>query len=530
MNSRREPTFGPPPTETPDPDAIRADFRPRRPPPPRRRPVWPWLLGLGLLLGVGGGVYLFRDTLAERLLPTTRHAQLMREAEVALAEGRLSAADGRGARELYTAVLALNPDHAQAREGLRQVAQAALAQARARLDGGDREGAREMLALARTLAVPAAELAPVENDLRRIESEESELGRLLAAADSARRAGRLDGGADSAVALYRQALAAAPASAIARAGLQAVLTDLLREAGSRLDDGDPAGALAQLQRVESIDPGHLDLPPLKARLSEHRLEQTSDADSRLAAADAARRDGRLEEARDTYRAILAATPDEQRARQGLEQIAAALAQQALRAATDFDFETAEARLIQARELAPGHPAIRDAEARLLQARARAAQVEEAPLSSSPHVERMLEAAERAVAARRFVDPPGESAWDILRNARSQAPNDDRVYAAMEALVPAARRCVESDMAANRLSQAGVCLEAIEAMDPHEGGLPELRRRLAARWVGLAEERLGAGELGESERALRRAQGIDPNHPGLAALAARIEQARAARPR
>ena len=61
MSSRREPTFGPPPSAAPDPDAIRADFRPRRPPPPPPRPLWPWLLGLGLLVGVGGGVYLFRE-------------------------------------------------------------------------------------------------------------------------------------------------------------------------------------------------------------------------------------------------------------------------------------------------------------------------------------------------------------------------------------------------------------------------------------------------------------------------------------
>lgn len=530
MSSRREPTFGPPPSAAPDPDAIRADFRPRRLPPPPPRPLWPWLLGLGLLVGVGGGVYLFRESLADRLLPGTRHAQLMQEAATALAEGRLSAADGRGARELYTAVLALNPDHAQAREGLRQVAQAALAQARARLDGGDREGAREMLALARTLAVPAAELAPVENELRRLESEESELGRLLAAADGARRAGRLDGGADSAVALYRQALAAAPDSAIARAGLQAVLADLLREAGERLDAGDQDGALALVQRVEAIDAAHLDLPPIKARLSEFQAEQGQHRSEALAAADTARREGRLSEAREAYRAILAAQPEESRARQGLEQIAAALAQQAVRAAADFDFETAEARLVEAREIAPGHPAIRDAEARLLQARARASTVEEAPLTSSLQVLRLLEEAERAASARRFVDPPGESAWDILRNARAQAPNDERVYAAMEALVPRARRCVEDDMAANRLSQAGGCLDAIVAMDPNEPTLPELRRRLAARWIGRAEERLGAGELDEAERAYRAAQGVDPNHPGLPALAARIEQARLARPR
>lgn len=530
MSSRREPGFGPPPSEPSDTAEFRADYRPRRPPAPAPRPRWPWLLAAGLLVGAAIGLYLFRESLADRLLPEPRRTQLLDDAAAALAAGRLSSPDGRGARELYTAVLALDPDQREAREGLARVARAALAQARQRLDAGDREGARGMLALARTLAAPAAELAPVENELRRLDAEESELARLLAAADNARRAGRLDGGVDSAIALYRQALAAEPASAIARAGLQAVLADLVGQAHALLDAGDEPGAAALAARVEEVDAAHLELPALKARLGERSEVQGQTLSQHLADADAFRREGRLDAARDAYRAILAVVPDDARARQGLEQLAAAYAQQAARAAADLDFEAAEAHLSEARVLAPGHPAIHDAESRLLQARARAAQVEEAPLASSPEVERLLAEAARAVAARRFADPPGDSAWDILRNARALAPNDERVYRAIEALVPAARRCVEDEMAANRLSQAGVCLDAIMAMNPAEASLGELRRRLVARWIGLAEERLGAGELAQAERALRVAQGLDPNHAGLPALAARIEQARLARPR
>lgn len=532
MKSRREPTFGPSGESDESPDALHIDDRPRRR--ERNRPdnsAWPWLIVLAVLLALGVAAYAFRDELADRLLPASQQTRLIGEAEIALAEGRLSSPDGRGARELFTAVLALDPDHATARDGLRRVADAALARARERLAANDDEGVREALALARTLAAPAADIAAVEQVLRRREAEESQLARLLESAERARRAGRLDGGADSAVSLYRQALAAAPDSAIARAGLHAVLAELLREAAARLGAGDQAAALTLVARVESIDASHIDLPALKARLAEHSQASADTLAKLFEESEAARRDGRLEEARDGYRAVLLQRPDHAGAKQGLEQIVVMLAQQAIRLASDFRFEDAELRLAEARELSPTHPAVREAESRLLQARARASEVAEVAVEAAPRadVDRLLAQAADAVAAQRFVEPPGESAWDILRNARSLAPNDERIYRAMEALVPAAKRCVEDDLRTNRLSHARICLNAIAAMDPAASDLGELRRRLAARWIGFGEERLGAGEFDAAQRAYRTAREIDPGHPGLAAFAARLDQASLAQP-
>src|SRR5262245_40593683 len=69
---------------------------------------WRWIgaiaaIAMALLL-------LLRQPLADWLWPQTSAERLHVQAEKALAAGRLSAADGSGARELYEAALALDPD------------------------------------------------------------------------------------------------------------------------------------------------------------------------------------------------------------------------------------------------------------------------------------------------------------------------------------------------------------------------------------------------------------------------------------
>ena len=70
---------------------------------------------------------LFRQRIGGWIWPDPRAEALRTQAGLALAAGRLSAADGTGARELYEAALALQPDQVEAREGLSRVALAALA-------------------------------------------------------------------------------------------------------------------------------------------------------------------------------------------------------------------------------------------------------------------------------------------------------------------------------------------------------------------------------------------------------------------
>ena len=116
------------------------------------RRVWRWALLVAVLLFVA--LVLLRRPLANWFWNEPQIEQLLDQGDRALAAGRLSAADGSGAREWYQAALALDGDRSQARTGLARTAQAALQQARDALDAGDLDAARHALALARDLQVP----------------------------------------------------------------------------------------------------------------------------------------------------------------------------------------------------------------------------------------------------------------------------------------------------------------------------------------------------------------------------------------
>ena len=93
----------------------------------RRWARWPWLVaGIALLLAVVFALTA-RGPWSEHLWPEAEAETLRRQADAALARGHLTAADGSGARELYEAAMAMDPDRAESRAGLARVAAAACA-------------------------------------------------------------------------------------------------------------------------------------------------------------------------------------------------------------------------------------------------------------------------------------------------------------------------------------------------------------------------------------------------------------------
>ena len=91
----------------------------------RHRPL---LIAAPLVLAVLS-VIVFRVQIGERLVPDSRMNRQLELAQRALRRGELTRADGRGARELFEAALAIDPDQSAARDGLQQVRDAAIARA-----------------------------------------------------------------------------------------------------------------------------------------------------------------------------------------------------------------------------------------------------------------------------------------------------------------------------------------------------------------------------------------------------------------
>jgi hypothetical protein len=479
----------------------------------RRRLAW-MLSGVVLLVVLA---VVFRAPLADRLWPRARAQQLREAAALALSQQRLTAADGSGARELYEAAQALDPDRSEARDGLQRVAQAALAQARRATQAQRFDEAHRALRLARELAVPQPAADAVAEALRAREAEAAGLEGLLMQAARARRDGRLAGDGDAALPLYQRVLALQPNRKEALEGREDALSELLQQAGEQIGRDQLGAAAATVAQARTFDPGHIKLPDMQAALARG-------ADTRRRQAARAMRRGQQEAAAAAYREALAVDADDAAAQAGLEQVARAHAERGERHAADFRFAEAERDLAAARALAPSSPALAQAARHLAQARQQQARLQ-VPRNNARRVRQLLAAAAAAEAQGHLLDPPGESAYDHLRTARALAPDDAAVRRASARLLPAARSCFERELRGNRLARARACLDA--RMQLGDRDMRESRRRLAVRWLAVGDERLGAGELEAAIHAHAAARALDPQLPGLEAFGERLRAAGAA---
>jgi hypothetical protein len=500
---------------------------PTRDTPPERysdrlRARWPWwlLAAIPLVLLLG---WLLRGPVAEWLWSEAEAETLRQQAEVALQQGRLTADDGTGARELYAAAMAIDPDRAELRSGLARVAQAAVQQARDAAERGAFERAHRQLRLARELSAPRAQIDAVAEILRRREAAVAGIDDLLRAADAARAAGKLHGGADAALPLYRRILQLQPQHLEALEGREDALASLLQEASEALRRGQLTKGAAEIVTAIEYDRGHADLPDAQALLA-----QVADGAHRRADADL--RGGRLQRAAEGYRALRSSGVELAAADNGLAAVARAYLVRARADAADFRFDRANAALASAQALAPSPDAL-DAELKDVRAvimRAERTQRGTGPRLSSRTLQRrvgaLLEAAAAAEARGDWLTPPGDSAYDTLRVARALAPDDEGVKRASQRILPRVADCFENALRDNRLQRARVCLDARLALEGESRTAIAARGRLARRWIAVGEERLGAGDVEGARAAHDAARGLEPRVPGLSALSERLHAA------
>ncbi|QGL85677.1 hypothetical protein FEO93_16500 [Stenotrophomonas maltophilia] len=482
------------------------------------RRVWRWALLAALAVFVL--LVLLRKPLADWFWDEPQIEQLLAEGDRALAAGRLSDADGSGARERYQAVLALDGDRPQARQGLANTGAAALQQARDRLHAGDLDGSAQALALARELQVPQGEADAVARQLQARRSAGAGIGALLAQARNAFAAGRLDDGDSSALPLFQRILALQPDNLPALEGREDALSDLLLQARTLAGRGELAEAAAILRRARQFDAGHADLPA-----SEEALARA--VDQRLRQAQRALQRQQLDAAAQGFLAVLAVAADDPNAQRGREQALQAVVVRSQTSADDFQFDAAQRDAALAAELGASQ-AIRQQLAQRLQRARQAQQALQQPAISTAQRERQLRdhlrKIERAERAGQWISPPGHSAFDALREAQSLAPRDTRVKAAAARLLPASRRCFDDNLRQNRVQAAGACLQAWQTLSPTAAGLPSARLRLAQRWLAIGSERLGNGDLTFAAHAAEQARLLQPDLAELPAFEDRLRRA------
>jgi hypothetical protein len=224
-----------------------------------------------------------RTASAEQARVERERLRMLTRGDEALREGRLSDAIGA-----YRRVLAGDPAHAEALDGLDLAGRAALDQARSAVANSDPTRAAELLALARRAEADADEIARLDSGLAdlnerlaavlaRSELDADQLVRrdeLLGRARAAEARGDLvEPAGDSAYDLYRQVLTIDPMDDAARAAVAALprRAQTLIVHHAELGQLDQAtSALQALQAMAPLDPA---LPELKRQIASAWLER-----------------------------------------------------------------------------------------------------------------------------------------------------------------------------------------------------------------------------------------------------------------
>src|SRR5690606_4117241 len=155
--------------------------------------------------------------------------------------------------------------------------------------------------------------------------------------------------------------------------------------------------------------------------------------------------------------------------------------QANAALEDSNPGNAERLLSKAAELAPDLPDLRAARVALREMRERMAIAAERPPTTEADIERMrtlVAEAEQASEAGRLINPPGNSAYDKYRAARSIDGSNKAALDGLARLPQRARDLFDRELGEGKLARALGMLEVVRQIAPSDASIPSMSERLA----------------------------------------------------
>ncbi len=485
----------------------------------------PWLLVAAVVLvALAGAGYVFRKQLAA-LLPESDVAALLHRADAAVVENRLTEGEGN-ARDLYQAVLQIDPDNSQARDGMKRIGTVLINRADEARAGGNLEIAKGFANEAEELLQGGPAIAELRARLQEAEAAKTRLDELLPKADAAFAAGNYIGTPDSAYELYQQVSGVDAANAIATNGIAKILDVLGSRADAEIKAGNNAAAALTIQQITMISPNFAQLADLKARLSEAQGDALDSLSNDLEAAARLFANGAIApptepNALSLYQSVLARDPVNVPAKQGLSRIGNLLLSQATEKLTEKDLDAADKLIRRAESLGPDSGRLRTAKVALREAR------EKRDIQLNPRTvdaagqQRLAELLSRARDYARNGDlfgEPGANAVDAYNNALRIDPNNAEARAGLAALPARAKELFDQAMTGGRLNAAYENFDVVHELTGRDPDIEPMRTRLLRALVDQAKRQHAAGEIDKAKRSAQKARELAPNSPITAELA------------
>ena len=465
------------------------------------RKSWRWAAGAGVLvLAAGGTVLMLSD---QALDPRTQRAvdRLLFMAERQLAQGQLVTPKEYNAYDTYQEILAIAPKYEPALEGLDRIASHFEQLAERERKAGKRDKAlmlvgqglevmpkhQGLLALQATIS---QEIAEAERQRQAAE--------LLVKADRQFGAWRLTKPkGDNALETYRAVLALAPDNNQAIQGLKRIADRLLGLARSRQAEGSLDDSLAYVREGLDAEPKQKELLALEriltqqlaAKQQQERIAKWHDAaEQQLTKGQLASPPG--QNAFETYQRILAAEPGNEKARAGLQAVAARMLELAENASQQGQFDESLAQLELGLRIFPGHQQMQGLREEVLR---------------KQEIKMFLAKAKQQIADSKHIEPKGDNALESYQRVLALEPQNAAALEGLRVIADRQLRLTRRAEADDRLDDAlAAAQEGLRAAPDHteltrlkdelEQAINQRRakERLVATLLATAKQHLEAG--------------------------------------
>jgi hypothetical protein len=342
-------------------------------------------------------------------------------------------------------------------------------------------------------------------------------------------------GTRGALARYLLVLRNEPNNARAKAGVKTSEA----AAAQLLDQAIAGDELAQIERIQSeweaAQPESLER---QLRMRQWRARQ-NDADEQraniaswLREAQNAMAAGQLtsppgQSAADRFAAVLVLEPNNAEAQAGLKKIHQALITQAENAIASKRFEMADRLITQAQERGASERMLRAVRAKLADAQEQSAPpptpVQDPEMLAKRSA--LLAEIDNAITQNALLEPPGQNAFDLLRQLQRLGPGAD-IAERVERLSGALKVQLTESVEQSDFENAANILSSLRSLGP-DSSLNALRSQLIESVIADIRAKIDSGAVDAAERRLSLLKQIDSHHPEIPDLQLALVSAKGA---